>query len=1128
MIERHSGNSKQNKAPITLRLIQESKPDSFYFIKKIVKTCLQTTKEAYYSLAATFSLDHLSYYDFKRVLTPLMYSGAAYIIGESVTKQMSRYASDSEEYDFAFKFMIGTAILTYSALHRITEKRIKSAAEYQKAVISEILAIVYLYSSTYQGSRKFLDAYFTDENYSLILSLATSTMLIPGVFSFLVKQYQEKSTKKLYAEGAQLSVNATISSGRTPFANTYFQTNYYLLPEISSFSRIFQLGLISDNILNAKTALQQFRNVPAFLIDIFPPTIKKLIKQKKKIDEDYEKNTTKHPVIKFTLNGYTFANVPRSELRTGYLVWCDDKFDVNSAPISGEMYAFVQKENGEFTPQLIEQEFSTNLASKNGEPNWIKLSTQSKWSDEFKQVDLKEVHRRRQPGVLAGTKLNLRGQTNFFIRIKEEKDRAADNNKEKTAIINQIIGEHKRNTVAFAILSSIVTAYFISNNLNSMPVLTLRLLFNVAQMMIAFSESFLREMINSSLMKEINQNLLDCPIENAEAMRIVDLCNILGGDYYKKQCPRGAVFLSDKTGTLTTPKMEVHGIWTRDMRPDVQRILNEEKGLREIILDEVFEFFSYAYTNNSKGEEPEEFSILQLVKEKFSQNDCLTIEEIGNNHFRKTLSTAKIQKTVETMHLGLCRSLGGRLTLVDDDKNKYLVFCGIPKADKFKSMQLFEDYSRMQVRTGILSRDWCIAKIIISEALFDTIKKMFLSNNEGEIEKFISDNPAILAEFIHIGTFIIDNPLKEGVKEFIANCRKINLPLFMATGDNPSAAKNMTKVLCPENAKNIITIQTLEDIKQLKEGNFSDCTIIFVGINDPILEEVDSLMRLDFQDRPVIIFSEMSPVGKGILAKHFKKQGYFVITNGDGTNDVEMMLYSHLAITHPAENGTFAKGVKECSDLSEKQLQKLFQSSKSFYELFDVHLLRSKFLETFSPLAVSQEKSSIAMLLKCSKIGFEAASAMGVSNVIVMPYQHEMGALFDTLWFIIAYFIIKKNTELPMDKNNLTVSYMPLVCMIGSLAVAAVSAFYNYFQSNESTNLTTMLIFLGMFAVVLESLFNRYGAQRDLIRAEIMPEIPEEKSAPLLSKNGMFGMCRRKRSGLIENKVEMKRESLLP
>ena len=72
------------------------------------------------------------------------------------------------------------------------------------------------------------------------------------------------------------------------------------MKEISAFTRLFQLGLISDNIMSSALWVQQIRNVPALLIDVGPPMGEVLIAQRKKMKEDLRYNTTVEKVLQFS------------------------------------------------------------------------------------------------------------------------------------------------------------------------------------------------------------------------------------------------------------------------------------------------------------------------------------------------------------------------------------------------------------------------------------------------------------------------------------------------------------------------------------------------------------------------------------------------------------------------------------------------------------------------------------------------------------------------------------------------------------------------------------------------------------------------------------------------------------
>lgn len=125
------------------------------------------------------------------------------------------------------------------------------------------------------------------------------------------------------------------------------------------------------------------------------------------------------------------------------------------------------------------------------------------------------------------------------------------------------------------------------------------------------------------------------------------------------------------------------------------------------------------------------------------------------------------------------------------------------------------------------------------------------------IEHFILKKTELRETLMHFVTFIIDNPVKKGAEQFIAQCRDASVPVFVATGDTTKAAENIAKVLCPQYAKKIHTFRA-EDVNEhsldLDEVH-SDSTVIFSGINEAILVAFQKLMDRELSQRPVIIFA---------------------------------------------------------------------------------------------------------------------------------------------------------------------------------------------------------------------------------------------------------------------------------
>lgn len=76
--------------------------------------------------------------------------------------------------------------------------------------------------------------------------------------------------------------------------------------------------------------------------------------QQQKLEHDYEYNHKLHQVLRFTADGPMFISIPRYQLRTGDLVYCDSSIDLACVPVSGELVALRRDLKGEFT-QTLEQ-----------------------------------------------------------------------------------------------------------------------------------------------------------------------------------------------------------------------------------------------------------------------------------------------------------------------------------------------------------------------------------------------------------------------------------------------------------------------------------------------------------------------------------------------------------------------------------------------------------------------------------------------------------------------------------------------------------------------------------------------------------------------------------------------------
>lgn len=1107
---------RSEKKPISFASVQNRQPDRTYFMRKLGKDASHFLAEAadefYFSLRTTLSIKELSRNNFNQYIWPVFSSGAALAVGELAADGLNLAFPEHEEVNERLRILLGLflglSILSYSAMQRLTDKRPKTLAQLSAAVASEVFAVISLYWSTFRGSQIILQKYMS-ETTSLISSLGLSTLVVPETLAYLAQKIQEKLIKREYELGAQRSDTAVMPSGLTPVANIFFQGNNFVGEEIATLSRFFQLGLISENVLHAAISdgslaaqrLHEFRNLPALAIDTGPQVVKRLLEQQAKIKTDYEYNTAKQKVLRFTTQGPLFVYIERCQLRNGDLVACDKNFnfDLDAVPVSGEVVSFANNKDGNPIPQFVSKKISINLKAHNGEDVWIESTTSIEIPDKIRKVDLHLIHNGKQAGVIAGARLNLNSNENCYIHIQDQTERTFSSNYEKKAVINQIVSDQKQRLVIYSMVLAAGMAALQAGSIANFPSTALNWLFNLTQMMIPFSETFLREMVNSRLMKDINRNLGDTPMETIDALRVVDFFNALSG-YYKNRFAQGVAIVSDKTGTLTTAKMKVLGCWTVGMAKHVQDILQEdavllpEESEKQLIS---YEVFAEAFTHSKKELEPEEFAILDMFKEQINIDDYLkNIVILGNNHFKKTIALKDGEKSVETFHLGLYRSLGGRLTLVDEGEQKYLVFCGVPKADKFNGTPLLHDYAAMDVRTGVLSRDWCVARASLSDEQFKKLKELFISNNKNEIDLLLCKSPEILRALTHYGTFLIDNPVKKGVEQFISNCRHVNVPVFIATGDTAKSAENIAKVLCAENIEQIITIHQSNLVAWQDKVFPANATIIFAGINPETLALFQKILEIDIHHRPVVIFSEMSTENKGVLARHLKDHGFFVAANGDGTNDVAMMREAHMVIAHVTDDGIYAPGVKQYANLSDSQLSGLLESQesqKSFYELFDIHEPKSLLMHLFAPLANSQEKPVVSMSGKSVKISWALMAALGFP-VHDISGLHWFGVIYDLVWLLFSFMAINASTNLPMDNRSLDESNFPNHCLVFALAMAVFQAVAAYEISGESTNFTWMVLTLAMLPIILRSMFAGFGhvQEEEFDSSSRFEELPDD------------------------------------
>ncbi len=1060
--------------PVTLKDIHGKNPNRLFFVTDKCRSASQfissSMNSVYKTLQTLFSIQGMSFETFKQSAWPVLSSGLAYVVGHYATTIMN---TETDEYDHWLKLMIGTMILGMSMTHRYTERRLQSHA----AIASEAIAIVYLHEASFRLTRLALTPYISDV-YALIASLGVSALGIPSLTSQAAKKWQKHAVKRLNAEGAQRSDTAAISSGMTRLMNTYLQVGDALQREMKHPSRLFQGGLIAFNILNENTPWTKGKNAPALALDVVFPIYEFLVEQQNRINQDFTFNTATQAVFRFMNGKATQVNVARADLKIDDLVYCDERFDLTSTPISGELIALQTDEKGQFTHEQVMEEYTINLKAKNGEDvSYLRKTSVTPICD-LKQVDLQAIRSGQQTGILTASKLDLFDKKNFFVRVKAEHGKTHTSDYKKEAIINDYIMQSKNNSVKHAIMASLLFAIVFDHDLFTAP----KWMFTVFQMMIAFSEAFARKKVNDVLIKELNQFLpKNLRLEITDVLRIIDFLYAIAG-FYKDRFPGGAVMISDKTGTLTKSGMEVLGCWTDDMDSNVSALFADEKSTRlSVNADKrrmLAELFVSAYTNKPKELETEEYAIRSFLAD---QKIEFTVEAKGNSHFVKTFSDGITKKVLETYHLGLSIKLGGRFTLVKDGDKKYLVFFGAPRPDAFKDTNLSKAYQTMLPRTGVLSRDWCVARTEISDAQFADFLTLFYEKTTDQAPEEL-ENPALLSGMMHYGTFIINNPIKKGAENFIKQCRDMDVIPVIATGDSAKASQNIGRVLCHADIEDMVVIKRDQAIPSMAEFAGKKI-IIFTGLTESAFMILDHVMALSPKARPTIIFSEMRETDKGELALYLKNKGYFIAVNGDGSNDLNMMYHAHTVFAHLTENGSYAPGVEQFANLNDRQLQYLRNSDQSFYELFDVDKTRSVFSQLFARIANSQVKLWMGLNLKTTKIGWELFKELGAS-VKEVTYKHPKGMVFDLIWLGGTIEATLATADHPADNKNLALSDYPLKSMLASVCYMMLQASLCYL-SGESVNERWMLAALCLLPIVLRSIYTAFGSTHKEVNAAV-------------------------------------------
>lgn len=1017
-----------------------------------------------------------------------------------LTEYLIRAPQDAQEEmhtDMA-KFTVSCIILGYAMKHRITEQVIQNhvvikvmqqAASIWSLVTSHLLS----YQAGYAWADSFLSPMHEDDLINadtknclnLLSGIVTTSVVFPKLQLLMASAINKHLMKKEHLEGrgTQSSHTAAITNGLTPQVNLALQIDDHFLKQLSDPSRLFQYFIVTLNVLKDTDipdpsvqnptkkqgwdlVMKKTRNVWLLAAESFIKAKGDIKNRLDDIARDTKINRQQYTVIR---NGVILENVYRYELQVGDLVSLDaatntvHDAETGATRTKAVLSGYLIQLGDEQTSKKV----AINLAELNGETKPIILDPprMAKTKSDCVPIDLHAVA--STGAIFPGTEFlsfdngnpNSTSQ-NLYIQIAEAQE-YVQTSKAKIPFSAQQIADLKTQLIkgVFAV-SGIAALVLMQKQANSSEMSKLlqfymtefidkfAQVFVEAQTLIPLTADVVLELTNSELLRDLNAKLED-KITLNNALCMADLFEFL----HKKNVR----IYSDKTGTVTETFMHMRGVVCPDTR---------------IAQEKVLMAFATTYSDQiTEAEENEIRRYYELEKKiKISSNPALG----GSANLEKTIERED-QAPVRfiTKRVGLFTDLGGQFTMREQEGEfPVLVFCGAPKDEdngerKFGDTELLrahQEYEHQQLhsdqslRQDSLTRDWSIAEMKLNPEMHQKLlEAMDIKDPEQSKKAIRAILQNLTEEFQYLGTFQIDNPIKQGAREAIEKWNDAGIGFMMITGDTKSAARLIAAKLYPNRREHIYDKDELEGVPNWKEQDLKHSTVILTDTTSPTMKLLDELEALG-DKKPNIIFCQMKDVDKRNLVVHAKENGKFIIANGDGCNDLLMFKEAHIAIGDAARDGSFARDVQEASTFTDTQLRQLMKhSDQSLYQLLDIHKGKnSKFLKHFASLANTQPKVISSLLGKALK-SVAVPRALGWHTKEI-PGQFGVLLGYDTAFIAAIYQANIATANVPLVNKPINQSKLPYVTLLSAASLAAAQSFYSYAYSNQQVTTGSMLM----------------------------------------------------------------------
>lgn len=366
--------------------------------------------------------------------------------------------------------------------------------------------------------------------------------------------------------------------------------------------------------------------------------------------------------------------------------------------------------------------------------------------------------------------------------------------------------------------------------------------------------------------------------KNNLLVRVLGSCETMG---------HATVVCTDKTGTLTQNVMSVvagslgvHGKFVRNLKDNAERSIADAEGhdrgdfsfdldqMNTIASPELQNLFNDAIVINSTAfeDKAEDGGLPEFVGSKTETALLRMARELGWANYQQVRGAAQVVQMIpfssELKAMGVVVKHEGKYRLFVKGAsevltkvcNNYVVVS--PNSEPGVSIAPFDEAATQNIsKTIIFYADQTLRTLAIAFRDFEQWPPA------GAEQYGVEEVPfQFLARDLNLIAVVgIEDPLREGVPQAVAECQGAGVAVKMCTGDNVLTARSIARQC----------------------GMFTPGGIVMEG---PVFRKLSDADRLEIVPR-LQILARSSPEDKKLLVKTLKSMGEVVGVTGDGTND---------------------------------------------------------------------------------------------------------------------------------------------------------------------------------------------------------------------------------------------------